>query len=100
MVRFPVKRFFAYFPTVLKDSTVNALCAAVAHALRKERLRQKLSMNALAQRGGLSQQMVSYVERGMRNPTLDTLFRISVALGIDLPTLIERAVKAAQRGKI
>ena len=35
--------------------------------------------------------MVSYVERGMRNPTLDTLLRMTSALQIDLGKLITRA---------
>lgn len=82
---------------MLKDSTVTALCGAVAHALKQERLRQKLSMNALAQRSGLSQQMVSYVERGLRTPTLDTLFRMSLALETDLDVLVRQAVKACRR---
>lgn len=78
---------------MLKDSTVKILCAAVTQAIKKERLRQNLSMNALAERAGLSQQMVSYIERGMRNPTLDTLFRLSIAMEIDLFVLIKDAVQ-------
>ncbi len=48
-------------------------------------------MTAVATRAGLSQQMVSYVEREMRSPTLDTLLRISEALGIDIADVIRRA---------
>lgn len=95
MVRCFVKYIFAYFKCVLKDSTVNALCAAVSQMLQKERLRKKLSMNAIAERAGLSQQMVSYVERGMRKPTLDTIFRISLALEVDLGRIIRDASKNA-----
>lgn len=84
---------------MLKDSTVNAFCATVYHALKRERLRQNLSMNALAERAGLSQQMVSYVERGLRKPTLDTLFRMSCALDVELGSLLAPAVKNARRGK-
>jgi transcriptional regulator with XRE-family HTH domain len=54
-------------------------------------------MNEVAQRAGLSQQMVSYVERGMRNPTLETLLRIASALGIDLAGVIARAEKEARK---
>jgi transcriptional regulator with XRE-family HTH domain len=96
MVRFLVKSFPTYFRWVLKDSTINALCAAVSLALKEERLRKKLSMSAIAERGGLSQQMVSYVERGMRKPTLDTIFRMSLALEIDPANLIRDATKKAQ----
>ena len=48
-------------------------------------------MNLVAERAGLSQQMVSYVEREMRNPTLDTLLRIAAALEIDLAEIICQA---------
>ena len=48
-------------------------------------------MNLVAERAGLSQQMVSYVEREMRNPTLETLLRISAALEIDLWKVMRRA---------
>jgi transcriptional regulator with XRE-family HTH domain len=39
-------------------------------------------MSQVASEAGLSQQMVSYVERGMRNPTLDTLLRIAGVLKV------------------
>jgi transcriptional regulator with XRE-family HTH domain len=52
-------------------------------------------MNLVAERAGLSQQMVSYVERDMRNPTLETLLRISAAIGIDFAKVMRQA---KQRG--
>jgi transcriptional regulator with XRE-family HTH domain len=54
-------------------------------------------MNHVAKKSGLSQQMVSYVERGMRNPTLDTLLRIASALDIDLWKLIKHASNPSRR---
>ena len=59
--------------------------------LREERLRQGLSLSALAATAGLSHQMVSFVEKEMRNPTLDTLLRIAAALKIDLAKIICQA---------
>jgi len=47
--------------------------------------------------GGLSQQMVSYVERGMRNPTLDTLLRMSAAMKLELADVIAVAVRNARK---
>jgi len=74
--------------------------AEVTRLLRTERLRCGFSMNRVAQQSGLSQQMVSYVERGMRNPTLDTLLRISAALNVDLSDVLKRAlVKSKRRPK-
>jgi transcriptional regulator with XRE-family HTH domain len=63
--------------------------------LRQERERQGLSMTEVAERAGLSQQMVSYVERGMRNPTLDTLLRMAQALETDPSELLRVAVTSA-----
>jgi transcriptional regulator with XRE-family HTH domain len=65
----------------------------VAQSLRDERTRQRVSMEQLAAKSGLSQPMISYVERGLRNPTLDTLLRIAAALDIDLSKLLEQALK-------
>jgi len=48
-------------------------------------------MYRIAKKSGLSLQMISYVERGMRNPTLDTLLRIAAALNVDLSRLIKQA---------
>ena len=81
---------------MLKDSTVSALCGAVSEALKKERLKQNLSMSALAERAGLSQQMVSYVERGIRRPTLDTVFRMALGLNTDPALLLVNAIKTAR----
>ena len=73
---------------------MDAVAARLAAIFRTERLRQGLSMNAVAERGGLSQQMVSYVERGIRQPGFDTMLRIADALGIDLGESLQRAQRS------
>lgn len=80
---------------MLSSRRIHAVCAQVAVILRDERQRQALSMSAVAEKAGLSQQMVSYVERGMRVPTLETLLRISAALDVDLSEVISGAEKAS-----
>ena len=40
--------------------------------------------------------MISYVERGMRNPTLDTLLRIALALDVDLSRLDQKGIKTSK----
>ena len=65
----------------------------VVRLLRKERTRRQISMLRLAQKSGLSVAMISYVERDMRNPTLDTLLRIAIALDVDLSKLLNQASK-------
>jgi transcriptional regulator with XRE-family HTH domain len=84
---------------VLTQRYFDALAAKVAAIFRAERIRRGLSMNAVAERGGLSQQMVSYVEREMRNPSLDTMLRMAAALEIDLGNVLRRAQRSTARLK-
>ena len=77
----------------LDKKSQQAVCSRVVKILRQEREKRGLSMNLVAERAGLSQQMVSYVEREMRNPTLETLLRISAALEIDFATVMRQAGK-------
>ena len=64
--------------------------------IHQERLRQKLSLNEVATRAGLSHTMVMRVEKRERLPTIDTLMRITDAMEIELSPLIAKAVKAAR----
>jgi transcriptional regulator with XRE-family HTH domain len=50
-------------------------------------------MTTLAEKTGLSQQAISYVEREMRIPNLDTLLRITDALEIALGDVVNQADK-------
>lgn len=52
-------------------------------------------MTLLAEKCGLSQPMIGYVEQEARNPSLDTLLRITEALKISLAEVIARATEAA-----
>jgi len=92
IVRCSVNRILGYAIAVPSATHRERLCAEVARLLRAARERQGLSMTAVAVKSGLSQQMVSYVERGMRNPTLDTLLRMTEALDEDLSALLAQAV--------
>jgi transcriptional regulator with XRE-family HTH domain len=67
------------------------ICAAVARILREERTKKKLSLNVLATKAGLSYQIISYIERELRRPRLDTLVRITSALEIELSEVLKRA---------
>jgi transcriptional regulator with XRE-family HTH domain len=70
--------------------------ARLMDLIHEERLRQKLSLNEVATRAGLSHTMVMRVEKRERLPTIDTLLRITDAMGIELSPLIAKAVKAAK----
>lgn len=76
-----------------------ALCEKIVAQLHVERERQGLSKYALEQKSGVSQQMIGYMERGLRCPSLETALRISDALELDMGKLISKARKAASKSK-
>jgi transcriptional regulator with XRE-family HTH domain len=82
---------FVYHCAVPKTDTSHAIAQEVTRRLREQRIRAGLSIYRVAKKSGVSQQMIGYVERGMRNPTLQTLLRIAEALQIDLSKLIKQA---------
>ncbi len=66
------------------------------------RLRQAcgLTQEQLAERSGFSQQYLSGLERGLRNPTVVSVYEIAQALGVshlDLLALDEEARDSADR---
>lgn len=65
--------------------------------LREERERRQLSNYAVAQNSGVSESMLSLIERGLRNPTMELMLRIADGVGADLPTLITKAKATVQR---
>jgi transcriptional regulator with XRE-family HTH domain len=81
------------FDTVCRvsDNVASRFAAKVAELLRAERARKGVSMRWLAQKSGLSQPTISYIERGLRIPSLDTAYRIAAALDLDLSAVIKTA---------
>jgi transcriptional regulator with XRE-family HTH domain len=73
----------------------DAISSQVARLLRDEREKRGLSLNLLAEKAGVSRQTVSYVEQEVQSPTLDTLLRITRALGVDLEKIVARARRKA-----
>ena len=79
------------------DQIREAVCSNVARLLREKRQVKGISMVRLAAAAGLSHAMISFIERELRNPTLDTLLRICSVLEVDLGDLINEAARAASR---
>jgi transcriptional regulator with XRE-family HTH domain len=82
---------------VLADKTHHAICVEVARLLRKERERQGISRYAMAAKSGLSEQAIGYVERGLRNPSLETALRMAAGLEVDLGDILKQASRIARR---
>src|SRR6266536_3633121 len=70
------------------SSAVNARIAARVRELRAAR---ELTLDALAERSGVSRAMISRVERGESSPTAVVLDKIATGLGVVLAALFDVA---------
>ena len=57
--------------------------------LKQEREKQKLSQLELAYKSDVSQNMIAYIEKGKRTPTLSTLLKLCDALNINPSVLFD-----------
>ncbi len=76
------------------------LCLRIIQLLAEERVKRKISKYALAQKSGVSPQMVGYIEKGERNPTLEIVCRLTAALEVDLSKLVRKAEHDISPSKI
>ena len=56
--------------------------------MRQLRIARGLTQERFAERSGFSQQYISDLERGQRNPTVVSLYELAQALGVSPPALI------------
>jgi transcriptional regulator with XRE-family HTH domain len=70
------------------EEGLGALARGIARAVRAHRTSQAMSLGDLARASGLSKTIVSRIERGEGNPSVETLWRLSTALGLPLGTLM------------
>lgn len=66
-----------------------ALTSAIGRNVRRLRRRRDLTLDALAERSGLSKGTVIGVEQSRANPSIATLCRLADALGVGVATLID-----------
>lgn len=69
--------------------------AGLGEQIRRERLRQGLSLKQIEQRAGISPTHVSEIERGRSSPTVGALAKIALALDRPLSRLVESRPAAA-----
>ncbi|MFW0786879.1 helix-turn-helix domain-containing protein [Gordonia sp. CPCC 206044] len=61
----------------------------VAAALKRERARAGLSIGELARRAGIGKSTLSQLESGEGNPSVETLWALSTALGLQFSALLD-----------
>lgn len=64
------------------------IAAAFGKRIREARLAAELTQEALAERAGLHPTFISNVERGYRVPSVPTLLRLAVALGVEPGSIV------------
>jgi transcriptional regulator with XRE-family HTH domain len=87
----------------LVDEDATALAQAIGQRVRQERQARSWTLDRLSEAAGVSRRMVVNVEQGAANPSVGTLLRISDALGIGLPALVEppqgKPVRVVRQGE-
>jgi transcriptional regulator with XRE-family HTH domain len=85
------------------DGEAAKLAAAIGARVRQERQTRGWTLDQLAAAASVSRRMVVNVEQGAVNPSVGTLLRLSDALGVGLPALVEppepKSVKVTRAGE-
>ena len=75
--------------SIMMESAVSDLNQRIAERTRELRAAQRLSLDALASKSGVSRSMISLIERGESSPTAVVLERLAAGLGITLASLFD-----------
>lgn len=79
--------------TAIPDSRDdNALAVTIGTKVRAERVANGMTLDALADATGVSRRLLVSIEKGEANPSVGTLLKVSTALGVGLPALVELPV--------
>jgi transcriptional regulator with XRE-family HTH domain len=76
---------------------LESLGAQIAGVIRARRRASGQTLEEVASRSGLSKTILSRIENGRGNPSVETLFRIARALEVPLSALVEGAPAPAAR---
>jgi transcriptional regulator with XRE-family HTH domain len=71
------------------DRSSGAPLAVIAASLQRERRRAGVTLTELARRAGIAKSTLSQLESGTGNPSVETLWALSVALDVPFSRLVE-----------
>lgn len=84
------------------DENTASLASAIGARVKHERQNKGWTLDQLADSAGVSRRMLVNVEQGAANPSVGILLRLSDALGVGLPALVEppqpKPVKVTRKG--
>jgi len=85
------------------DVGAESLARVIGARVKQDRKGREWTLDQLATAAGVSRRMVVNVEQGAVNPSVGTLLRLSDALGVGLPALVEppapRTAKVTRHGE-
>jgi transcriptional regulator with XRE-family HTH domain len=76
-----------------RHRTETSLKTGLGAAIRRERSMLGISQGELAERAGLHRTYVSDLERGSRNPSIDSIEKLAHALHVSVAELFESAAE-------
>ena len=82
------------------DEQKKKITEAVAARIRQLRLEKGCSQEEVSLTAGINPAYYGQVERGLKCPTIDTLYKISLALDVSLPELVRVDMDAVQSSEI
>lgn len=71
------------------SDTPKDLAAAIGVRVKERRTMLRWTLDRLAEQAGVSRRVLVNIEQGSTNPNIGTLLRVSDALGVGLPELVE-----------
>lgn len=71
----------------------------VGQVIRQYRRQRRMSQEVLSGLAGLDRTHYSKIERGLRSPTLETLFRIAAALDVPPHEIVQSVENAMAHGE-
>jgi transcriptional regulator with XRE-family HTH domain len=76
-----------------QGADVDRVSEALAERIRAFRQQQKLSLDTLARRAGVSKGMLVEIEKGAANPSIAILCKLSAAMGVSVADIVDVASK-------
>jgi transcriptional regulator with XRE-family HTH domain len=73
----------------MAERAKNILRGTLGRKVKEFRLSLNMSQTELAKRARIQQPLISKMERGRGNPTLDSIERIATALGVNVIQLLD-----------
>ncbi len=71
----------------------------VGRVIAENRIKKNMSQEVLSGLSAIGRTHLSAIERGIRKPTLETLYKISQALGVRMSELVDEIENRAERSK-